>query len=90
MYDDIKNILLKNFPTLSFIQLVTEKTDKGIVHYHFIVAIRNFIDYNYTLKNNIFLVLNKELSIDTDYGGKFDYKYDIKINSFLYFKDIKN
>jgi len=76
-------------------QIVTELNKKDITHFHIIIGIRNFIDYNYTLRNNIFTLLNRELvregeDKDMSYGSKFDYEFDIKVKSLRYFIDIKN
>jgi hypothetical protein len=87
--------MIRNFPTLVFMQIVTEMNKKDMAHFHIIVGIRNFMDYNYTLKNNIFIVLNRDLvregeSDPLGYGTKFDYEFDIQVKSLRYFKDVKN
>ena len=95
LYTKISNLIIRNFPTLVFMQIVTELNKKDITHFHIIIGIRNFIDYNYILKNNIFTLLNRELvregeDISLSYGTKLDYEFDIKVNSLKHFKDIKN
>ena len=57
-YDDyesleskIKNHVLENFKTTTFLFIVAEKNEKGVLHFHILISIRNFIDYNYVLKN---------------------------------------
>ena len=84
----IKISLGKNYPTLSWCFFVTEKSKNGQPHFHLIVAIRNFIDYNYTLKYNISYILIEDISFylnQEDVG-----LIDLKIDSLMYFKDIKN
>ena len=61
-YDLISHIV-KDFPTISFIWFVYEKNKNEKFHIHAIVAIRNFIDYNYTLKNNLKELLLKSLRV---------------------------
>ena len=90
MYNNLENILIKYFPTLTFFQIVTEVGKSNKIHYHIIVAIRNFIDYNHIIRNNLIIILNKKLSEDIEWGGKFNYRYDIRVDSLFYFKDIKN
>ena len=51
----IKNHLLMGFKTTTFIFIVPEKNKQGVLHLHILISIRNFIDYNYTLKNNLLL-----------------------------------
>jgi hypothetical protein len=53
---------------------------------HLLVGIRNFMDYNYILKKNLSLVLKSRLS----WTGLTQSDYDIKVDSLLYFKDVKN
>ena len=82
----IKLSLSNNYPTITWYFAVTEHSKKGQPHFHSIVAIKNFIDYNYILKNNIKHTLIKCLE------GYFDHEgfLDIRVDSLLYFKDIKN
>lgn len=57
-----------------------------MLHFHAIIAIKNFIDYNYTIKNNLINSL-----LDFSY---FDFSFtsnvDVKVQNLNYFKDIKN
>jgi hypothetical protein len=53
---------------------------------HLLVGIRNFMDYNYTLKKNLALVLKDNLSTTNLTQSDFD----IKVDSLLYFTDVKN
>ena len=80
----IKLSLSNNYPTITWYFAVTEHSKKGQPHFHSIVAIKNFIDYNYILKNNIKHTLIKCLE------GYFDHEgfLDIRVDSLLYFKDI--
>ena len=45
LYTNISNLIIRNFPTLVFMQIVTELNKKDITHFHIIIGIRNFIDY---------------------------------------------
>lgn len=89
-YNEIKDIIFKNFPSTTYLIVVSEENKLGNIHFHAIVGIRNFIDYNYTLLNNLRKVLNNEFSTDRHYYGKFSYLHDIKVQPLLFFKDIKN
>ena len=53
--EKIKNHILEVFKTTTFIFIVPEKNKQGVLHLHILISIRNFIDYNYTLKNNLLL-----------------------------------
>ena len=79
-------MIVDHFPTTTYIFIVIEKNKKGLMHAHLLVGIRNFIDYNYTLKNNLSLVLKDRLSST----GLTQSDYDIKVDALLYFKDVKN
>lgn len=83
--DKIINHLLFYFKTTTYIFIVPEKNKKGVLHFHILISIRNFIDYNYTLKNNLLLCLKK-----LDLVGIYINDLDIKVESLLYFKDVKN
>tara|TARA_B110000977_G_C10822049_1_gene394621 strand:- start:200 stop:541 length:342 start_codon:yes stop_codon:yes gene_type:complete len=84
--DDIKDMIRDHFPTTTYIIIVIEKNKKGMLHMHLLVGIINFMDYNYTLKNNLSLVLKDRLSTTNLTQSDFD----IKVDSLLYFKDVKN
>lgn len=80
----IKNTIFNYFPTTTFIFFVGEKNKKGKLHLHYLLSIRNFIDYNYCLKNSLHKILKENV------GCAYACDYDIKVDSLLYFKDIKN
>jgi hypothetical protein len=82
----IQSSLSNSYPTITFYFGITEQSKKGQSHFHSIVAIRNFIDYNYVLKNNIKSTLIDCLENYFDHEGFLD----IKVDSLLYFKDVKN
>lgn len=82
---DIKECILKSFPTTTYIFIVGEKNKKGLLHFHCFVAIRNFIDYSYILKNNITLAFNQVYTCDLQMSDK-----DVKVEVLKNFKDIKN
>ena len=122
-YDLLKHIT-KCFPTISFVWFIYEKNKIGKTHIHAILALKNFIDYNYILKNNLKDCLIKSVRVngfivnfkniygnDTSYGynhstekynegwfvdlvgngsNNYTFGYDVKVDSLLYFKDIKN
>lgn len=122
-YDLLKHIT-KCFPTISFMWFVYEKNKIGKTHIHAVLALKNFIDYNYILKNNLKDCLIKSVRVngfivnfkniygdDTFYGynhntekynegwfvdlvggvsNNYTFGYDVKVDSLLYFKDIKN
>ncbi len=80
----LKNHILNGFNTVSFLFLISEKNENNILHFHILLGVKNFIDYNYTLKNNLLLWLK-----EFDFGGYMN-DFDIKVDSLLYFKDVKN
>lgn len=84
--DEIINLINYYFPTISYIFIVGEKNKKDNLHFHLLIGIRNFIDYDYCLKNNLLNVLKMYL------GGKNLQMcdYDVKIQSLRRFRDIKN
>lgn len=82
----VGDIIVDNFPTVTWFFIVNENNEKQKLHFHAIIAIRNFIDYNYTLKNNLTDIL---LNGFVNYF-KLNYYYDVKVDSLIYFKDIKN
>jgi hypothetical protein len=84
--NDIFDIVTHYFTTTSFIFIVGEKNKKDVLHFHLLVGIRNFIDYNYCLKNN----LSNNLKIDLGSGQFQMCDYDVKVQSLKSFKDIKN
>ena len=48
---NIENILYKNFPTMTWCFFVVEKTKKNNAHFHMMVSIKNFIDYNLSFQH---------------------------------------
>lgn len=84
-------ILARGFPTITWHLFVIEKNKNGNIHFHMTVAIRNFVDYNYTLKNNIIEIIIKGLeSYFFNIGHNIIGFIDVKVESLFYFKDIKN
>ena len=81
----ISKYIFNIFTTTTYIFIVPEKNGKDILHFHILVSIRNFIDYNYTLKDNLSLSLK-----EFDLTGLSMNDCDIKVESLLYFKDVKN
>ena len=79
------NHIFNGFKTITFLFIVSEKNKKGILHFHILIAIKNIIDYNYVLKNNLLLWLKR-----FNWTGIYMNDFDIKIDSLFFFKDIKN
>ena len=73
----------KNFITTFLFSIIENKNNK--YHFHIILSIKNFIDYNYTIKKNLYNNLLTQLQEDY-----FELDWDIKVDSLLYYKDIKN
>jgi hypothetical protein len=72
---DLINHISQNFPTISFMWFIYEKNKNEVLHIHAVICIKNFIDYNYTLKNNLIELLIKSIRV----GGitcKIVNKYD--------------
>lgn len=84
-YENIRSILFHSFPSITWFLIVNEENKEQKTHFHLIIAIRNFIDYNYTLKKNI-----KKRLHHYSLGFNDDTSVDIKVESLIYFKDIKN
>ncbi len=121
---DLINHISQNFPTISFMWFIYEKNKNEVLHIHAVICIKNFIDYNYTLKNNLIELLIKSIRVggitckivnkyddfnffnykysDNEYENgwtvefygdlncSYDLGFDVKLESLLYFKDIKN
>lgn len=85
----IKNYLYKLFPTTTWFFIVSEETKGGMLHFHAIIAIRNFIDYNYTIKNNLINCLFNFSFFGNNYCD-FISTFDIKVQPLNYFRDVKN
>ena len=60
---DLLDHITKSFPTLTFIWFVYEKNKNNKVHIHSVLSMKNFIDYNYVLKNNLKDCLIKSLRV---------------------------
>ena len=87
-YTHINKKLYEYFPSITWFIIISEDNKKSQPHFHLIVAIRNFIDYNHTLKNNLKSRLVRCVNL---YAGSYNTSdIDIKVESLLYFKDIKN
>ncbi len=86
--EDVIGTLKFHFNTISYIFVVVEKHKKGTPHLHLLVAIKNFIDYDYCLKNNIANVLKFYLGAEISFKNSCD--YDVKVQSLRRFRDIKN
>ncbi len=86
--EEIVQILKYSFNTISYIFVVAEKNKRGTPHLHLLIAIKNFIDYDYCLKNNILNVLKFYLGASIVFRNSCD--YDVKVQSLRRFRDIKN
>ena len=82
-YSISKNIK-ENFKTLTWLFFVCELTKNKEIHFHAIIAIKNFIDFNHCIRNNLSIIL----PIIT--ASLFHKILDIKISSLNYFNDIRN
>ncbi len=83
LYSSLKKCLEKYFIVSVFFSVIENKNNK--YHIHILLSIKNFIDYNYSLKNNLYKIIL--LQLQTDYK---ELDWDIRVDSLLYFKDIKN
>lgn len=92
----ITTTIYNNFPTTSLFFIVPERNKKGLLHFHCLLSIRNFIDYNLTLRNNINYVLVKYLDLyskkSTDQGIERDgiMSIDIKTKCLFGYVNISN
>ena len=126
---DLIRHILRDFPTMNLMWFVYEKNKNNITHIHAVIAIKNFIDYNYVLKDNLKNLLVKSLrsvgftatyrnynvpdnsgeynkpsesyedgwfvELSTPWGAEDTYEgyhlyFDVKVDSLIYFKDVKN
>lgn len=78
------------FPTTSWLFIIFEKTKTNMLHLHAIIAIKNFIDYNQTIKNNLINCLLSFPSYSNENVDDDITNFDIKVQCLNYFKDIKN
>jgi hypothetical protein len=90
-YDRLEKVfklrVIECFPTTTYFFIVGEKNKQGILHFHCLLAMRNFIDYDLVLRNSILLSL-KDLS---SFGFRYSISdMDIRVDPLRYFKDIKN
>jgi hypothetical protein len=58
---DLIRHIVKDFPTMNLMWFVYEKNKNDITHIHAVIAIKNFIDYNYVLKDNLKNLLIRSL-----------------------------
>ena len=58
---DLIRHIIRDFPTINLMWFVYEKNKNDITHIHAVIAIKNFIDYNYVLKDNLKNLLIKSL-----------------------------
>ena len=82
--EQIKQILEKNLPTLTFFFLVPELNKLGKLHFHLLIGVRNFINYPYTLISNLLNVFKKDLYFFLKMSD-----YDVKIDFLKNLLDIK-
>lgn len=88
-YNSINKILYKSFPSITWFIIISEENKNNKIHFHLLIGIRNFIDYNYTLKNNLRQRLDLGITLENNFYCDQNY-IDIEVKSLLYFKDIKN
>lgn len=84
---NIRDVLLSFFKTITFFYVVGEKNKKNNLHFHLLIGIRNFIDYNYCLRDNLANVLKINLGLFRVVNMC---DYDIKVQPLNYFRDVKN
>tara|TARA_B110000977_G_scaffold176315_1_gene231852 strand:- start:1700 stop:2011 length:312 start_codon:yes stop_codon:yes gene_type:complete len=82
----INNIIKDTFPTTTFIFSVVEKNKNDMLHFHLLIGIRNLIDYNYIIRDNLLYFLKINLDLTSFSMSEFD----IKVEPLRYFRDIKN
>jgi hypothetical protein len=85
----IKNYLYNLYPSTNFFFIVSEPTSTNMLHFHAIISIRNFIDYNYILKKAILIKLLNYKYFDYGHSPSIT-NFDVKVQSLNFFKDIKN
>lgn len=83
IHSSLRRCLENNFITSICFSVIENKNDR--YHFHILVAIKNFIDYNYILKNNLQKLILFQLQ--NDYK---ELDWDVRVDSLLYYKDIKN
>lgn len=81
----IKDYLYKLFPTTTWFFIISEETKSGMLHFHALIAIKNFIDYNHTIRYNLINSL-----FNFSFFGSSSMVFDVKVQSLNYFKDVKN
>ena len=90
IYQNMLFDIKKNFPTITWIFIIPELTKNEIIHFHAIIAIKNFIDYNYCLYNSLSLLLPTILNYHILREYSEWPNLDIKISPLKYFNDIRN
>ena len=90
-HDELEKVfklrIVECFPTTTYFFIVSEKNKQGVLHFHCLLAIRNFIDYDFILRNSILSSLKNLGSFGFEYSTS---DMDIRVDSLQYFKDIKN
>lgn len=85
----IIKFIKKYYFTTTLVLIVPENNKRGVLHLHIFICMRNFIDYNRNLKNNISIHLTQWLNMcysSINSTGDFD----IRVDSLRYFRDMKN
>jgi len=85
----IKNYLYDLYPSMNFFFIVSEPTSTNMLHFHAIISIRNFIDYNYILKKAILIKLLNYKYFDYGHSPSIT-NFDVKVQGLNFFKDVKN
>jgi len=85
----IKNYLYDLYPSMNLFFIVSEPTSTNMLHFHAIISIRNFIDYNYILKKSILIKLLNYKYFDYGHSSSIT-NFDVKVQSLNFFKDVKN
>lgn len=85
----IKNYLHDLYPSANFLLIVSEPTSTNMLHFHAIISIRNFIDYNYVLKKTLLINLLNYKYFDCNNSSSIT-NFDVKVQSLNFFKDVKN
>jgi len=83
LYSSLSRCLQNRFIISMYFAVIESKNNK--YHFHILISIKNFIDYNYVLKNNLQKYILSQLQ--NDYN---ELDWDVRVDSLLYFKDIKN
>jgi hypothetical protein len=76
--NDLFEILKNNSVTLTSLYLIFEKNENEKNHLHGILVLKNIIDYNLNINNNILNILKNE------------YELDVVVKNLKNFLDVKN